>query len=109
VTCRTRDTVAFHSGDLSQFVNGRLRPTFRHIWFAGGGMVAAECLRRGLADEVRYSILPILIGDGISFFEALDTDIALHLLEVKAYKSGVVDLRYGVRGPRGESRERHGR
>ncbi len=27
---RTRDTVDFHSGDLAQFVNGRLRPTFRY-------------------------------------------------------------------------------
>jgi len=67
-------------------------------------MVSAECLRLGLADEVRYSILPILIGDGLPFFEKLDRDVALHLAEVKAYKSGVVDLRYEVRGHRDESR-----
>jgi dihydrofolate reductase len=94
---RTRDTVEFYSGDLTQFVNGRLRPAFRSIWFVGGGAVCAECLRLGLADEVRYSILPILIGDGISFFDKLDRDIALHLAEVKAYKSGMVALRYEVR------------
>ena len=95
---RTRNTVQFHSGDLAQFVNGRLRPTFRSIWFVGGGVVSGECLRLGLADEVYYSILPILIGDGISFFEKLDKDVALHLAEVKAYKSGIVELRYEVRG-----------
>jgi len=91
---RTRDTVEFYSGDLAQFVNGRLRPTFSNIWFVGGGVVSAECLRRGLADDVRYSILPILIGDGIPFFGKLDRDVALHLAEVKAYKSGMVELRY---------------
>ena len=85
-------------------MNGRLRPTFRAVWFVGGGVVSAECLRLGLADEVRYSILPILIGDGIPFFEKLDRDIALHLAEVKAYKSGIVALRYEVRAPRGDSR-----
>ncbi|MGE0129501.1 MAG: dihydrofolate reductase family protein [Blastocatellales bacterium] len=95
---RTRDTVEFYSGDLAQFVNERLRPTFRTIWFVGGGVVSGECLRLGLADEVRYSILPILIGDGIPFFEKLDRDIALHLAEVKAYKNGMVELRYEVRG-----------
>ena len=100
---RTRDTVEFHSGDLEQFVNGRLRSRFRTIWFAGGGEVSAECLRLGLADEVRYSIVPILIGDGIPFFDRLDKDIALHLVEVKAYQSGIVALRYEVRGRRGES------
>jgi dihydrofolate reductase len=99
---RARDNVEFYSGDLAQLVNGRLRPTFRSIWFVGGGVVSGECLRRGLADEVCYSILPILIGDGARFFEKLDRDIALHLAGVKAYKSGMVELRYEVRRPRGE-------
>src|SRR5689334_330716 len=94
---RIRDTVEFHSGDLARFVNERLRPRFRSIWFVGGRVVSAECLRLGLADEVRYSILPVLIGDGIPFFEKLDRDTALHLVEVKAYKSGMVALRYEVR------------
>jgi dihydrofolate reductase len=93
---RIRDTVEFYSGDLAEFVNGHLRPTFRSIWFVGGGVVSGECLRLGLADEVRYSILPILIGDGVRFFEKLDRDIALHLAEVKAYKSGTVELCYEV-------------
>lgn len=97
---RTRDTVEFYSGDLTHFVNGHLRPKFRSIWFVGGGAVSGECLRLGLADEVRYSILPILIGDGISFFETLDRDIALHLTEVKAYTSGTVALCYDVRAHR---------
>ena len=98
---RTRESVEFRSGDLAQFVNGQLRPTFRTIWFVGGGVLSAECLRLGLADEVRYSILPVLIGDGIRFFERLDGDVALHLAEVKAYKNGMVELRYEVRGHRG--------
>jgi dihydrofolate reductase len=100
---RTRDTVEFYAGNLAELVNGRLRPTFRSIWFVGGGAVSAECLRLGLADEVRYSILPILIGDGIPFFDKLDRDVALHLAEVKAYQSGTVALRYEVQGRRGES------
>jgi dihydrofolate reductase len=94
---RVRDTVEFHSGDLTQFVNDRLRPAFRSIWFVGGGAVSAECLRLGLADELRYSVLPILIGEGIAFFEKLDRDVPLHLMEIKAYKSGMVGLRYEVR------------
>src|SRR5215813_9510024 len=75
---RTRDTVEFHSGALAPFVNG-LRSTYRSIWFVGGGVVSGECLRLGLADEVRYSIVPVVIGEGIPFFEKLNRDIALHL------------------------------
>ena len=59
--------------------------------------------KRTRPKEVRYSILPILIGDGIPFFEKLDRDMAaLHLAEVKAYKSGMVELCYQVRGRRVE-------
>ena len=57
----------------------------------------------GLADEVRYSIVPIVIGDGVSFFERLDKDVALHLLELKAYTTGMVALRYEVRRRDGDS------
>ena len=95
---RTRKSVQFYSGDLAEFVNTRLRPAFRNIWFVGGSVLSAECLRLGLADELRYSILPILIGDGISFFEKLDRAVALHLLEVKAYRNGMVELHYEVPG-----------
>ena len=94
---RIRETVEFYSGDLAQFVNERRRPAFGSIWFVGGGAVSGECLRRGLADEIRYSILPILIGDGLPFFEKLGKDVTLHLAEVKAHRSGIVELRYEVR------------
>lgn len=94
---KIRDTVEFHSGDLVRFVNERLKPRFRSIWFVGGGVVSGECLRLGLADEVRFSIMPVVIGAGISFFDGLDQTVALHLVESKAYRSGMVALRYEVR------------
>src|SRR5678815_5050972 len=53
---RTRDSVEFYSGDLARLVNDRLKPAFSSIWFVGGGAVSGECLRLGLADEVRYSV-----------------------------------------------------
>jgi dihydrofolate reductase len=94
---KTRNNVEFFAGDLGRLVGERLKPHFRSIWFVGGGEVSGECLRRGLADEVRYSIMPVLIGEGRSFFDRLDTDVALHLLEATAYKSGMVALRYEVK------------
>ena len=94
---RQRDTVEFHSGDLAQLVNGRLKPAYRGIWFVGGGALSADCLRLGLADDVRYSIVPVVIGEGIPFFDKLDKDVALHLAEVNAYKNGMVELHYEVR------------
>ncbi len=94
---RSRDSIEFVSGDLAHFVNERLRPAFRSIWFVGGSALSAACLRLGLADEIRYAILPVLIGSGIPFFDRLDKDVPLHLLETKAYKNGMIELRYEVR------------
>lgn len=96
---KTRASVEFRSGDLATLVTGELRPRFRGIWVAGGGAVAGECLRLGLADELRYSILPVLIGDGVRFFDRLDVDVALHLTESKAYANGMIALTYEVRRP----------
>lgn len=100
---RVRETVELYTGDLTKLVNERLRPAFNSIWFSGGGALSAECLRLGLADEIRYSILPVLIGNGIQFFDGLNQDVPLHLMEVKAYVSGMVALRYEVRKSSTES------
>ena len=100
---RARESVQFYAGDLVQLFQEKLRPAFRNIWCVGGGAVAGECLRLGLADEIVYAILPVVIGEGIPFFQQLDRDVALHLAGLKAYKSGMVELRYEVRGRPGAS------
>ena len=93
----TRDTVQFYNGDLAELVNGRLRSTYRNIWIGGGGALAGACLESGLADEVRFSVMPVAIGKGIPFFSGLNRDVPLHLRAVNAYKSGMVELHYDVR------------
>lgn len=104
---RTRDTVEFYSGDLAQFVNEQLRPRFRSIWFVGGGMVAAECLRSGPADEVRYSILPILIGNGIWFFEKLEHRASSGRNQSLQERHGGTSLRGATRGATGRVTKHH--
>jgi dihydrofolate reductase len=93
---QVRPSVEFLSGDLREIVDRKLRSRFSSIWIAGGGTLCGECLRLGLVDEVRLSLLPVLIGEGIPFFQGLDKDVSLHLKELKAYKSGMVALRHEV-------------
>lgn len=94
---RPRESIEFYAGLLDELINERLRPRHRSIWIVGGGAVAGECLRAGLADEIRYSILPVVIGEGIPFFAGLDRDVALHLVEVRAHRNGMVEMRHEVR------------
>ena len=39
----------------------------------------------------------MVIGGGISFFQGLNQDVPLHLLDTTAYTNGIVALRYEVR------------
>ena len=94
---KTRETVTFFAGETETLVE-QLRGTYRNIWIVGGTAVCSDTIGRGLVDEIYYAILPVLLGDGLSFFSELpETDIALHLMEAKAYTSGMVELRYAIR------------
>jgi len=88
-------TVEFRSGDVREILQD-LRGRYRNIWIGGGGAVCGECVRLGLVDEVRVSLLPVLIGEGIPFFQDLGRDVTLHLMEARAYRSGMVALRHEV-------------
>lgn len=91
-----RASVSFNSGDLHTFVDEHLKPRYRRIWVVGGPTIIREFLRQGLVDEIRINILPILLGDGLPFFDQLKREMPLHLQEVTATKNGMVELCYGI-------------
>jgi dihydrofolate reductase len=92
-----RPNIEIYSGDLTKLVNERLTPTYRNVWLVGGAMLAKDFIRQKLADEIRLSILPIILGDGLLLFDHIGQEQALHLKEVTAYKSGMVELWYELR------------
>ena len=53
-----------------------------------------DFIRLNLADEIRQSILPIILGEGTPFFDQIGHELALHLKDVTASKSGMVELCY---------------
>lgn len=89
--------VEFYSGDLNILVNERLKPNYRNVWMAGGAMLAKDLIRLKLADEIRLSIIPIILGEGKLFFDHIGQEQMLHLKDVKAYKNGMVELHYEIR------------
>jgi len=92
-----RENIETYSGDLQKLVNERLKPNYQNVWMVGGAALAKDFIRLGLADEIRQSILPIILGDGLPFFDQIGQEQALHLKDVKAYKNGIVELRYEIR------------
>jgi dihydrofolate reductase len=92
-----RSNVALYSGELNKLVNERLKPTYKNVWVVGGAMLCKDFIRLKLADEIRLSVLPIILGDGTLFFDQLGLEQTLHLKDVTAYKSGMVALWYEIR------------
>lgn len=92
-----RANIEIFSGELETLVNKRLRPVYRNVWVVGGAALARSFIQAGWANEIRMSILPIVLGDGLRFFEALGVERPLHLKEVTGYKNGMVELRYEIR------------
>ena len=92
-----RRNIEIYSGDLNKLVNERLKPNYKNIWLVGGAMLIKDFIRLKLADQIRLSILPIILGDGTLFFDHIGQEQALHLKDVTAYKSGMVELCYEIK------------
>jgi dihydrofolate reductase len=91
-----RPNIELYSGELGRLVNERLRPRFGNVWVVGGAALVKEFLQAGLADEVRMTVLPVMLGDGLLFFDRVGREQALHLKDVTAYKNGMVELWYEI-------------
>lgn len=91
-----RQNIEFYSGDLIKIVNERLKPKFKNVWIVGGSALTRDMIRLKLADEIRISILPIILGDGLPFFDQTGLELPLQLTDSKAYKNGMVELCYKV-------------
>jgi dihydrofolate reductase len=92
-----RQNVELYSGDLNQLVSARLKPNYKNVWLVGGAELAKDFISLNLADEIRQSILPIILGDGIPFHSHIGQEKPLHLKKVTAYKSGMVELVYEIK------------
>lgn len=97
VFSRTLDSVVANGrlerGDLVGVVE-RLRAEVDGDISVGGPTLAAELVRRGLVDEYRLVVHPVILGAGKPFFPALDTPLQLRLLETRTFESGATYLAY---------------
>jgi len=91
-----RKNIEIYSGDLSKLVDEKLKPKYKNVWLAGGAATTKAFINLNLADEIRQTILPIILGDGIPFFDKIAQEKTLHLKNVTAYKNGLVELCYEI-------------
>jgi len=93
---RAKKSVEFYAGDLKALVDERLAPRFRNIWLVGGAMLGQRFLELGLVDEIKLTIAPVLLGDGLRLFGGSPAEQRWNLKDVVAYKNGFVELTYST-------------
>ena len=61
----------------------------------GAANTAQQCLSLGLADELHVDIMPVLLGDGLRFFEHLEVkQIQLERIKIMELPGGRTHLRF---------------
>ena len=91
-----RNSVEFCSGDLKTLLDEKLAPRYRNIWLVGGAMLSQCFLQLGLVDEIRLTIAPVLLGDGLRLFGGSLTEQRWDLKNVVAYRNGFVEVSYSA-------------
>lgn len=84
----------FVRGDVKKIVNSLKLGKNKVVWLAGGGSLVGQFLTADLIDEYILTVIPALLGQGIPLFQGENMKRNLRLLEVKSYKSGLVQLHY---------------
>ena len=65
----------------------------KDIWICGGSSIIQPLICENLIDEYRVSVIPTILGNGISLFGNRETELQLRLKETKMY-NGIVELVY---------------
>jgi dihydrofolate reductase len=64
------------------------------LFIFGSANLSSTLMRRGLIDEYRLGLNPLILGGGNPLFKPSPERMKLRLMEARALKSGVVILRY---------------
>jgi dihydrofolate reductase len=81
------------AGDVGDRL-AELRSEFPGDLEVGGATLASAFIERGLVDEYRLVVHPVVLGAGKPYFPDLRDRVGLRLVETRTFRSGVVYLGY---------------
>jgi dihydrofolate reductase len=83
------------SGLIADIVKELADDGAKKVYLDGGNLIRTG-LSEGIIDRLTISIIPILLGSGVSLFGETDTQNTLHLVKTKTFASGLVQVTYDV-------------
>ena len=89
----TPDTFPLKS-NIIDFVNELKTKSEKDTWLIGGGQLITYFLNNDLLDKMILTIIPTIIGEGISLFPDNPKETIWKLENVEKFETGVVNLTY---------------
>ncbi len=86
------DNITYVNDNVKDFFEGLSND--QNVWLVGGAKIASEFLKNNLIDEFIITVIPVVLGEGISLFAEGCGEHNLKLQKIKNYDSGVVQLFY---------------
>ncbi|MBY0425600.1 MAG: dihydrofolate reductase family protein [Cytophagales bacterium] len=86
--------VTFYNGELKGLIAELKQREGKDIFVDGGAEIVNELLKDDLIDEYYISIIPVLLGNGISLFKEGIPMLELQLVKSQSYDTGLVQLYY---------------
>ena len=86
--------VEYYMGNLKDLIHNLKSGVGKHIFVDGGAEIVNELLNGNLIDEFYISIIPVLLGDGISLFKCGRPEMGLKLVQANHFDKGLVQLYY---------------
>jgi dihydrofolate reductase len=80
--------------DLSTAIDALKQQPGKDIWLLGSPTLLQTCMQLDLIDEYRFTINPVVLGQGRAFFTGVTRRFPLRLLSSKTFTSGVTALHY---------------
>ena len=82
------------NGNLFEEVSRLKQQPGKDMVIYGSGSIVSTLTQKGLIDDYRIFVCPVLLGNGIPQFREINTRKSLKLLDTKSFKSGLVLLHY---------------
>ena len=81
--------------DIDVLVNNIFSNSGTNIWLVGGAEIISTFMNLNLVDEMILSVIPVLLGNGISLFKNITKEVKLELVKTTDYNK-LVELHYKV-------------
>lgn len=88
------DNIRFYNGHLNDLISRIRHKHGKHIYCDGGAETIHQLLADDLVDEIIISMIPVLLGEGISLFKGGLAEKQLSLQSVTGFEKGLVQMHY---------------